>query len=366
MGHLRFGAAAFVVCALLVLPASAPAATKWLCGPGVAANPCTSPLTTTVLGADGSSRVAPTAVARSPKVDCFYVYPTVSAQPTINADLTIDPEQTAIARYQASRFSSQCRVFAPVYRQLTLKGISTPRKSGGASEQKAYTDVRAAWREYLRRHNKGRGVVLIGHSQGTYMLRELIKREIDDAPAVRRKLVSALLIGGNVEVRKGSDRGGDFDHVPLCRRAAQVGCAVAYSMFDAQPPADARFGRASSSAREVACTNPAALGGGPGRVDAYNRTDPFPGTLGIAVNASTDPVPGITTPWVAFPGRATAACKKAGRLSWLQITSVPGDPRPTFRAAIGASWGLHLGDVNIALGQLVAIVGAQVKAFSRG
>ena len=47
-----------------------------------------------------------------PKVDCFYVYPTVSEQVGINADKTVDPAQTAIAEAQASRFSGNCRVYA--------------------------------------------------------------------------------------------------------------------------------------------------------------------------------------------------------------------------------------------------------------
>jgi hypothetical protein len=59
----------------------------------------------------------------------------------------------------------------------------------------AYGDVRDAWRTYLRKFNRGRGVVLIGHTQGTFMLRELVKREIDRKPAARRRLISGLLLG---------------------------------------------------------------------------------------------------------------------------------------------------------------------------
>jgi hypothetical protein len=365
MGHRL--AAALLLAALLAVPSTASGATPttWLCKPGASPNPCTSSLTTTERLADGSSRVVRTAVAgRKAKIDCFYVYPTVSSQPTDNANLKIDPEQTAIAQYQASRFSQHCRVFAPMYRQLTLAAIGKPDVSDRVRE-KAFFDVRDAWREYLRKHNKGRGVVLIGHSQGTYMLRELIKREIDDKPAVRRKLVSGLLIGGNVEVRKGADRGGDFDHVPLCRKGGQTGCVVAYSMYDETAGDDLRFARASSASRQIACTDPAKLAG-TSRLDAYARTAPFPGTLGIAVNASLEPpITGVTTPWVAFPDRATARCVTRGRLSYLQVLGVPGDPRPTFKAKIGADWGLHLGDVNLALGQLTDIVRAQARAFTR-
>jgi hypothetical protein len=363
LARLALGAA---VAACLLAPSSAPAATKWLCQPGATPNPCTSPLTATVIDAGGGRKVERTPVRNDARYDCFYVYPTVSSQPTDNANLNVDPEQTAIAQYQASRFSQGCRMYAPVYRQLTLSAISKPRESGGATETQAYTDVQNAWREYLRKRNKGRGVVLIGHSQGSFMLRELIKREIDDKPAVRRKLISALLLGGNVEVRKGSDRGGDFDHVPACRKRAQTGCVVGYSMYDTTPPADARFAKDPSPSRQILCTNPAALGGGTGPLDAFNRTSPFPGTLGIAVNSSTDPVKGVTTPWIEFPGRGTAQCKRQGDLTWLQVTARPNDPRPTFRAAIGADWGLHLGDVNLALGQLTELAASQATSYLNG
>lgn len=86
-------------------------------------NPCESDLTTTVLSADGSSTVEQVPLASNPPIDCFYVYPTVSDQPTINADLTIDPQETAVAVQQAARFSQVCKVYAPMYRQLTLKAI---------------------------------------------------------------------------------------------------------------------------------------------------------------------------------------------------------------------------------------------------
>ena len=54
-----------------------------------------------------------------------------------------------------------------------------------------YEDVRAAWRYYLAHDNGNRGIVLIGHSQGTVILTELIRREIEGTP-VQSRIVSAL------------------------------------------------------------------------------------------------------------------------------------------------------------------------------
>ena len=82
-------------------------------------------------------------------------------------------------------------------------------------------------------------MVLVGHSQGTFVLRQLIREEIDPRRAMRRKLVSALLLGGNVLVKKGSDRGGDFEQVRACRAPRQLGCVIAFSGFNAPVPANA-------------------------------------------------------------------------------------------------------------------------------
>jgi pimeloyl-ACP methyl ester carboxylesterase len=356
--------------ALLLVCSPASAKTIWLCKPGFASNPCLAPLTTTVIGTNGTLGVDRVRRARRPKIDCFYVYPTVSGQPTTNANREIEAEQRAVARQQASRFSQVCRPFAPMYRQLTLAAIGDPAGISLAGARLAYRDVRAAWREYLRRHNAGRGVVLIGHSQGTYMLRQLIAREIDRRPAVRRRLVSALLIGGNVLVRRGRPAGGDFQNVEACRRARQTGCVIAYSAFAEPPPADALFGRARSrfpgtggdpSKVEVLCTNPASLPGGPGTLRTLFRTERFPGLLGTVTG---DP-PAAPTPWAALPGRYTARCRNEGGASWLQVTASAGDPRPAVSQTLGPAWGLHLYDMNLPLGNLVDAVRRQAKAYLR-
>jgi Protein of unknown function (DUF3089) len=350
--------------------------TVWLCKPGQDPNPCRESLETTVFAPDGSSRVERPPNALRPKVDCFYVYPTVSEQPTLNADFAIDPQQTAIARYQAARFSRRCRVFAPVYRQLTLAGIfGATDDEAVAAAQLAYTDVRAAWRDYLRNHNRGRGVVLIGHSQGTYMLRYLIRNEIDSRPGVRRRLVSALLLGGNVTVREGKRKGGDFEHIRSCVRMHQFGCVAGFSTFNQVPPPDARFGFPSQiyggafgftagPGYEVLCTNPAALGGGPAPLETLTSSEPFPGTLGAGILLMYGgELPTASTPWVQPPERFSGECVHAGGAQVLMLSPIEG--ARTLIPSPNPAWGLHLADVNIALGDLVRLVAAQATAYRK-
>jgi hypothetical protein len=201
---------ALVSVAVLGTTETSAAKTVWLCKPGLKANPCTPSLSTTVFSPTVEAlRVEHPRRVRRPKFDCFYVYPTVSDQPTLQANRRIDPELRSIALYQAGRYSRDCRVYAPVYRQLTVTGILSTDTSP-AMRARAYGDVRKGWQTYLRKFNHGRGVVLISHSQGTFMLRELVRREIDRTTAVRRRLISAVLLGGNVT-------SGDFKNVPACR-----------------------------------------------------------------------------------------------------------------------------------------------------
>jgi hypothetical protein len=364
---------ALVAAWLAAVPASAATPTTvWLCRPGLANDPCTTSRAATQVAADGTQRADPTAKPGPRKIDCFYVYPTVSLQPTVNANRDIEPNETGVALSQASRYSQVCNVYAPMYRQLTLSAIG-----GGATPAAAalaYGDVRDAWRDYLAHDNHGRGVVLIGHSQGAGMLVNLVQREIDKNPKVRKRIVAAYLMGGNVAVPKGRDVGGDFAHVPACRRRTQTGCVVAFSTFDLAPPADALFGRVSTgfsrvrpraaANTEVLCVNPAALRGGSAPLHAY-----FPAhtDLGVLTSAfAKGSLPTVPTPWISFPGRYRGECKNENGASWLQVDQQGGasDARPGLVDSLGPTWGLHLVDANIAQGDEVSLVGAQAKAWT--
>jgi hypothetical protein len=103
--------------------ARAAARTVWLCRPGQADDPCTSDLSSTTVTAQGSAHEETALSATSSKFDCFYVYPTVSPQATPNANLEVQGEETVTAEDQASRFSADCRVWAPMYRQRTAGSL---------------------------------------------------------------------------------------------------------------------------------------------------------------------------------------------------------------------------------------------------
>ena len=344
--------------------------TVWLCKPGLAANPCAGSLDATLVDAAGKSTVEPASPVADPPIDCFYVYPTVSKQKTINANLTIDPEERAVAAAQAARFSQVCRVFAPMYPQLTLAAIATPSKISFASALIAYGSVESAFRNYMANYNHGRGIVFIGHSQGAMILTGLVKFEVDPRPEMRRLLVSALLLGGNLTVPIGKSVGGTFEAIPACSSASQTGCVVGYSTFDRTPPADAVFGRINSAINpfstgsraglQIMCVNPAAPGGGTAPLEPY-----FP-TTGLSLFlGSRAPKTTAATPFISYPGEYSAHCVSSGGATWLQVDRTGGaaDRRPSLSIAESPSWGLHLVDVNVALGNLVELVRSESAAF---
>jgi hypothetical protein len=344
---------AAAVCALALAAAgSASAKTVWLCSPSQAKDPCDYSLTSTVIQPDGKrSRQAATR-AHNPKVDCFYVYPTVSDQQGLNATLAKDPEIRAIATYQAARFSQSCRMWAPMYRQVTLKGILDPSNVSANASAIAYSSARAAFDDYVKHDNKGRGFVLIGHSQGSFVLKQLIADEIDKRPALRKRMVSALLLGGNVTTRA-------YQHVGPCAHAGQTHCVVAWSMFHDAPPADSVFGRTTLAGQRVVCTSPGKLGGS-SKLLPYQPTLKFPGTIGAALSIFAPGQPtDVKTPWFAQPGRFTASCATtADGASYLKVD---GAPLPT--PVPNAGWGFHLGDMNLAMGNLTTIARKQIAAY---
>jgi hypothetical protein len=346
----------------------------WLCRPG-RTDACSAPQDATIVAADGTLNREVFHPAKNPPIDCFYVYPTVSTEATANSDLIITAAEKGVVNAQFARFAAKCRLYAPMYRQVTLTALRAmiSGKPMNVDRDMGYGDVAAAWNYYLEHDNKGRGVVLVGHSQGSGVLTRLIKEEIDGRP-VQAKMISAILMGTSLPVPKGADVGGAFAHVPVCRSNTQLGCVIAFADFRATspPPANSRFGKAPDGQQAV-CSNPAALQGGSGALDAYlsvNRLstamdspDPYPWT---------DPPKPIDTSFVKVPGMLSAECISDEHGSYLAVTihPTPGGARANdisgdvrVNGQVLQDWGLHLIDANLTMGNLVGIVGDQSKTY---
>ena len=351
----------------------------WLCRPGLADDKCKINLDATIIAKDGKTTVEKFKAAADPKVDCFFVYPTVSDDKTWASDWTVDKMEIEDIKLQFARFGSVCRQFAPIYRQTTLTALRIA--SGGPQPigerlpagVGGYNDVLDAWNWYMANENKGRGVILIGHSQGAGVLARLIANEIEGKPA-QKQFVSAMLLGSTVLVQPGNDTGGTYKTIPLCRAEGQTGCVISYASFrnTLPPPDTARFAKAAGGAM-AACNNPANLASGQGVPDSYFMTKGFlNGSAGPNQPDWAKPQPNIATPFVKVPGLISTKCVQKGDYHFLEMTVTP-DPADArtdelageIMRATGPdlNWGLHLIDVDHSMGDLVRIARKQTAAW---
>ena len=338
----------------------------WLCRPGLAVDQClANPLDATEILADGSVAIEPFEAALDPDVDCFYVYPTVdlTLTPGNHTDFSDIKPMLDPLLSQAARFTQSCRVFAPLYRQATIGSYS-----GSHPEifELAYQDVLEAFRHYMGQYNNGRKLIIMGHSQGSEMTTRLLQEEFDDVPELRQQLIVALVIGGSVEVPVGKLLGATFHNLPLCTSEAQTECVIAYRSFAAAQPPSGSANAVSGPGLDVACTNPAALGGGEGTLRAAYfplRTNQFK----VMIPAMETP---IDTPFVSFPDFYAAECvPDAKGISYLRISAPAeaGDPRadpipygnPLFS---GSFLGTHILDYNFPIGDLLHLVDVKIAA----
>jgi hypothetical protein len=337
---------------------------NWLCLPG-RADICSTPLRTTALNPNGYGSTGLSTIEKDSGVDCFVVYPTVSRDSGMNSDLTPgEGEEKANVTSQFARFSGACKIYTPMYRQMTLAAVAAA--SAGADVTKpamlAYADVRSAWKEYLAKHNKGRPYVLLGHSQGSLMIQQLIANEIEGKPEAKR-LKLAIIPGFNLLVPQGKLVGGTLKQTPICSKAGETGCVMSWVSFRENnvPPSGSIFGVADKPGMTVACTNPARPGAtGWVSLDSYWNTRSGLPVPGGPISWSSEGAP--PTQFVRTEGLVSARCVNDGPRGYLALRT-NADPKDKRTDRIGGEvgvmgmfipgWGMHLADVSASMGDLV-------------
>jgi hypothetical protein len=372
---LIFAAAIAAAAPATAQPKPVPAApdyskdSAWLCLPG-RADSCSTPLPTTALSPNGYGASEPSRVAKDPPIDCFYVYPTVSNDPGMNSDLVVDRSEKLAAEAQFARFASVCRTYAPIYRQMTVSSVAAYAAGTDISRPfaLAYGDVVAAWRNYLRTRNRGRPFVLIGHSQGSLHLIQLIAREIETNPDVAKRMKLAIIAGFDVLVPQGRLVGGSFKKTPLCSRPGETGCVISWVSFREKnvPPPGAMFGYSDQPGMTVGCVNPARPGSTNWeKLDSYwyaRSSYPVPG--GPIQWSSEGPPP---TPYLHASDLVLGKCVNDGPRGYLSIRT-NADPRDKRTDRVGGEvgimgmflpgWGMHLADISEVQGDLIRAVAA--------
>ena len=340
---------------------------SWLCLPG-RSDVCSAPQSTVDVNPTGYGAKSVPTPAKAPPIDCFYVYPTISRDSGLSSDLVMN-EENAVAAAQLARFGSVCRTFAPKYRQMTVGAIVafSAGQDIGAAAALAYGDVAAAFRQFIATRSQNRPFVLIGHSQGSLHLIQLIAREIETRPELAKRMKLAILPGFNLLVPQGKTVGGSLKKMPICTTASQTNCVISWTSYREKnpPPVGALFGIADQPGMTVACVNPAAPGATDFRkLDSYWEAHPGYAVAGGPIAWSSEGPP--PAPWVHTPGLASGKCITDGQRGYFSVHT-NADPADKRTDRIGGEvsvfgmfipgWGMHLADMALVQGDLVRRVG---------
>ena len=355
---------------------------SWLCRPGQDGKRLRHRHTTTVVAADGTLTKETWKANPSAPIDCFYVYPTVSTDPTPNSDMTADPAETQ--RHQAAVRALRVAVppYAPLYRQVTLAGLRRVLAGGGggAVARRAalqYDDVRDAFNYYLQNDNKGRGFVLVAHSQGSFILAELIRQGDRRQAGPVADGVGDPARDGDRRAERARTSAARSKHVPLCHSASQIGCVDHVRVV----PLDRAAARQHAVRQGARCRHgsgvhescgawrrqrrAARLSRSNGRTHDHRRgAGEAVGDAGEANRHAVGQRAGPADGEVHVERQRVGISRGDGQRQPVRSSRRRHRRRPRRAPNVLANWGLHLVDVNLAMGNLVDIVGAAVEGLS--
>jgi hypothetical protein len=140
----------------------------------------------------------------SKAADVFYVYPTVSTISYADndsswfADISRPEEREGANENQRlnKMLYSDYNFYAPYYRQMIFEAYQQPEPLLDSLAKIAAQDVCDAFQYYMAHHNQGRPFFLMGHSQGSQVLIELLKTGM--TAEQRQLMVAAYCIGYKV------------------------------------------------------------------------------------------------------------------------------------------------------------------------
>ena len=241
-------------------------------------------------------------------VAVFFVHPTSYLQKAHwNAPLD-DPQARQIGevvvRGNASVFAAAIEVWAPRYRQATFGAFISDQAEARQAHELAYADVAEAFDAFVAAQPPGRGIVLAGHSQGSFILKRLLKEKIAGT-ALAKRIVAAYVIGWVVDTTRDLPAMG----LPACAAPGQTGCVVSYLSF-----AD----EADTAMMREAYERFAGASAAPAATPHYLCSNPLTGGIGGAAPPSANLggiVPDLKMEHAkVVPGLVGSACNADGTL----------------------------------------------------
>ena len=144
-------------------------------------------------------------------VDAFYIYSTSYIESSFeegapNFAPLDNPEMIlrANGEYEtnASVFEESCNVFVPYYRQMGIKYAAEVQKETGSLDaglaDLPYTDIKAALDYFFEKCNNGRPFVIAAHSQGSALLKYVLKNYFKEHQDYYKRMVAAYPIGFSI------------------------------------------------------------------------------------------------------------------------------------------------------------------------
>jgi hypothetical protein len=116
-------------------------------------------------------------------------------------------------------------VWAPRYRQAAYGAFLLDSPDARAALDLAYSDVAAAFDEFLR-ENPESPIVLAGHSQGALHLERLLREKVAGKPIAKR-IVAAYIVGWPISTKADLPALG----LPACTSPGQTGCILSWMSF---------------------------------------------------------------------------------------------------------------------------------------
>ena len=144
-------------------------------------------------------------------VDAIYIYSTSYIESSFDDGATnyvpidnLEMILRANGEYEtnATVFDESCNVFAPYYRQVGMKYAGEVSKKYGSIEPAlaglSYTDIKAALDYYFENCNNGRPFIIAGHSQGSAMVKYVLKNYFKEHQDYYKRMVAAYPIGFSI------------------------------------------------------------------------------------------------------------------------------------------------------------------------
>ncbi len=176
------------------------------------------------------STIKPTTSVSKLEADVFYVYPTlIINKKDIRWNIAItDTLQNAkvlntAVRFQASAWATSGKLYIPLYRQAHLRSYYQLENGGKEALALAYSDVKLAFELYLKKYNKGRPIIIAGHSQGSTHARLLLRDFFDDKP-LQKQLIAAYIPG--IGIKKN-----EFKTIQVMTKPNETGGFVSWNTY---------------------------------------------------------------------------------------------------------------------------------------